>query len=81
MKLEILTPDKKIFEGDIEAIKVPGSEGSFEALNNHAPIISTLEKGKIRIRTTEETKFIEIDGGVMEVNKNKIIVLSETAKE
>ncbi len=49
MQLEIITPEKKIYTGDIKLVQVPGSKGSFEILNNHAPIISTLEKGEIKI--------------------------------
>ena len=47
MFLEIITPDKNIFEGEVKLVQVPGSKGTFEILKNHAPIISTLEKGKI----------------------------------
>ena len=51
MTLEILTPDKKVYEGEVTSVTVPGTAGSFEILNNHAPIISTLEDGKVIIRT------------------------------
>ncbi len=81
MILEILTPDKKIFDGDITSVTVPGTQGSFEVLNNHAPIISTLENGYVFIRTsTGHQKFL-IDGGVVEVINNKIILLAEGAVE
>lgn len=77
MKLEILTPDKKVFEGDVRSVTVPGTMGSFEVLKDHAPIISTLEDGKVIIRqdNTEETIFIK--GGVIEVLNNNIMVLAE----
>ena len=79
MILEILTPDKKVFDGDITSVTVPGTQGSFEVLNNHAPIISTLEKGKVIVRGKDgDQKFI-ITGGVIEVINNKIIVLAESA--
>ena len=45
MKIEIITPDKKIFEGEIKSVRVPGKKGSFQVLKDHAPIISTLENG------------------------------------
>ena len=78
MKLEILTPDKTVYEGEVTSVTVPGTMGSFEVLKDHAPIISTLEDGKVTIRsgkTGEEIFFIK--GGVVEVINNKIIVLAE----
>ncbi|KAA8482239.1 ATP synthase F1 subcomplex epsilon subunit [Arcticibacter tournemirensis] len=78
MTLEILTPDQTVFEGEVNSVTVPGTQGSFEVLNNHAPIISTLEDGKVIIRTggkSEESYFIK--GGVVEVLNNKITVLAE----
>ncbi|WP_297085605.1 ATP synthase F1 subunit epsilon [uncultured Draconibacterium sp.] len=80
MHLEIITPDKKIFEGEVTLIQLPGSKGGFEILKNHAPIISTLEKGvlKIQEKNGKEQQF-EVDGGVVENKANKIIVLVESA--
>ena len=78
MFLEIITPDKKIFEGEVSVAQFPGTTGSFEILNDHAPIISTLAKGKIKVIDSEKkTQFFEIKSGVVEVLKNKIIVLAE----
>jgi F-type H+-transporting ATPase subunit epsilon len=82
MKLEIITPDKRVYEGDIKSIRVPGKKGSFQVLKDHAPIISTLEKGPV-IMTDQagaETRY-EIEGGVVEVKANKIILLAESVKE
>lgn len=80
MHLEIITPDKKVFEGEVKLIQLPGSNGAFEILNNHAPIISTLERGKIKIQDMNgKEHFFEIDGGVIENKSNKIIVLVESA--
>ena len=77
MYLEIITPDTKIFSGEIRLIQVPGTKGSFAILRNHAPIISTLEPGKIRIITQNgEENFFTIDGGIIEVKDNKVIVLA-----
>jgi F-type H+-transporting ATPase subunit epsilon len=77
MTLEILTPDKKVFEGEVTSVTVPGTLGSFQILKDHAPIISTLEDGPVIIKNkTEEQTFI-IKGGVVEVLKNKIVVLAE----
>jgi F-type H+-transporting ATPase subunit epsilon len=82
MSLEIITPEKRIYAGEVKLIKVPGTKGSFAILKNHAPIISTLEHGTIKIidRHNQE-EFFETPGGVIEVKKNKVIILSESEKE
>ncbi|MCX2451196.1 MULTISPECIES: ATP synthase F1 subunit epsilon [Pedobacter] len=77
MTLEILTPDKKVFEGEVTAVTVPGTMGSFQILHDHAPIISTLEDGPVIVKTNTGTQTFNIKGGVVEVLKNKIIVLAE----
>ncbi|MBS7566267.1 ATP synthase F1 subunit epsilon [Mucilaginibacter sp. Bleaf8] len=77
MTLEILTPDKKVYEGEINSVTVPGTMGSFEILNNHAPIISTLEDGKLIVRAGGKNEVFMIKGGVVEVNDNKVMVLAE----
>lgn len=80
MHLEIITPDKKVYVGDVSLIQLPGSKGGFEILKNHAPIISTLEKGILKIKETNGgVKHFEIDGGIVENKANKIIVLVESA--
>jgi F-type H+-transporting ATPase subunit epsilon len=80
MLLEIVSPDKKLYSGEVINLNVPGSKGPFMILKNHAPIISTLEKGVIKI-LEKDGKFtsFEVDGGVIEVKNNKIIVLAENA--
>ena len=81
MLLEIIAPDQNLYSGEVDLVQVPGSKGSFEILRNHAPIISTLDKGRIKIVDTRGgTTFFEVNGGVIEVKNNKIIVLAETAK-
>lgn len=79
MNLEILTPDKKVFEGEVTAVTVPGTLGSFQILKDHAPIISTLEDGPVIIKGTsgKEENTFNIKGGVVEVLDNKIVVLAE----
>ncbi|GAB3927985.1 ATP synthase F1 subunit epsilon [Mucilaginibacter myungsuensis] len=78
MILEILTPDKKVFEGEVTSVTLPGTLGSFEILNHHAPIISTLEDGKLIVRGGGKTEDVYlIHGGVVEANNNKVIVLAE----
>jgi F-type H+-transporting ATPase subunit epsilon len=78
MNLEILTPDKKIFEGEVRSVTVPGTMGSFEILNNHAPIISTLDDGKLTVRTGGKEEVFMVKGGVVEVLNNNVMVLAES---
>jgi F-type H+-transporting ATPase subunit epsilon len=79
MFLEIITPDKKIYEGELKRVRLPGSKGLFEILNNHAPIISTLEKGTIRIiEENGRRSTFEVNGGIVENKSNRIIVLLES---
>jgi F-type H+-transporting ATPase subunit epsilon len=78
MTLEILTPDKTVYEGEATSVTLPGTLGFFEILNHHAPIISTLQDGKLTIRggaVKEEVFFIK--GGVVEASNNKVVVLAE----
>jgi F-type H+-transporting ATPase subunit epsilon len=82
MLLEIIAPDKNLYSGEVDLIQVPGSKGSFEILKNHAPIISTLEPGQIKIVDQKGTiSYFDIAGGVIEAKNNKIIVLAETPKK
>ncbi len=77
MFLEIITPDKKIFSGEVTSVAVPGSAGSFQVLNNHAPIISTLVKGIVKVKTGNEELEFPIKSGVLEMLQNKVVVLAE----
>jgi F-type H+-transporting ATPase subunit epsilon len=78
MTLEILTPDKKIFEGEATSVTLPGTLGFFEILNHHAPIISTLEDGKVTVRNGNAKEEIYIiKGGVVEASNNKVMILAE----
>jgi F-type H+-transporting ATPase subunit epsilon len=79
VKIEIITPDKKIYSGDIHSVRVPGRKGSFQVLKDHAPIISTLEGGPVIVADEQgiEVRF-EITGGVIEVKKNRIILLADS---
>ncbi len=78
MQLEILTPEKKVFTGEVQSVSVPGTKGAFEVLNNHAPIISTLDKGILKLRTKDAEQSFKISGGVIEVLNNKVVVLIES---
>jgi len=82
MQLEILTPSKNIFSGEVKLVKVPGSKGSFEILKNHATIISTLTKGELKMETESGEAFhYQISGGTVEVKNNHIVVLVESITE
>tara|TARA_B100001175_G_C19351700_1_gene562659 strand:- start:119 stop:361 length:243 start_codon:yes stop_codon:yes gene_type:complete len=79
MNLEIVTPDSKVYEGEITSIALPGIDGSFQILNNHAPIVSALGTGKMTVVDFEnKTQEYVISGGVVEMNNNKVIVLAES---
>lgn len=79
LKLELVTPEAKVYSGDVVAVMAPGAEGSFEVLYNHAPMISLLGSGKLMIRTPDrQEKHFHVKGGALEVNANKVIVLVES---
>jgi len=77
MHVEIITPDVEIFKGEAELVQLPGIDGSFELLNNHAPLISALTKGKIKVKISGKEQFFDIAGGVIEVHDNKVLILAE----
>ncbi|HOW30128.1 MAG TPA: ATP synthase F1 subunit epsilon [Bacteroidales bacterium] len=78
MKIEIVTPDTTIFEGEITLAQLPGLDGSFEIMNNHAPLISVLKKGRIKLIDKQQlAQYFDVNGGVVEVLENKILVLAE----
>ena len=90
MHLEIISPEAKLFSGEVESLTVPGASGSFQVLNNHAPIVSTLTKGQVRIQgniNLDETNqiftqegantFFDIQSGALEMRDNKVILLTD----
>ena len=80
MFLEIITPEKKLFSGETELVKLPGSAGYFEILMNHSPIISTLIEGKIKVKEASGTiSYFDIKEGVVEALNNKIVVLVDSS--
>jgi len=80
MQLDILTPERKVFSGKVYGIYLPGTEGSFEILENHAPIIASLGKGKMKIlKDKHTTETYDISGGFVEMINNKASVLIEDA--
>ena len=81
MNLEILTPEKKIFSGEVYGVQMPGISGSFEVLEKHAPLVSALKAGRIKVLKDKQShfSFFEIEGGFVEVLNNKVTVLVEGA--
>jgi F-type H+-transporting ATPase subunit epsilon len=78
MICDILTPDKNVFSGEVTSVSIPGSEGRFQVLNNHAPIISSIAYGEIKVEGPQGLKeSFQVKGGVVEVMKNKITILTE----
>ena len=84
MELEILTPEKKLFNGEVYGIQLPGIAGSFEILEKHAPLVSALKNGNIKVlndKTGSNVTNYSIKGGFIEVLNNKVTVLVEGATE
>jgi F-type H+-transporting ATPase subunit epsilon len=80
MFLEIITPEKKLYSGDAEIVKLPGTSGYFEIMLNHAPLVSTLIAGKIKVKDSKGViAHFDIGGGVVEVVNNNVIVLIDSA--
>lgn len=77
MKLDIISPEKVIYNGDTELVTVPGVNGSFTILEHHAPIISTLEKGKVIYRENGKDTELTINGGFVEAKNNVISICVE----
>ncbi len=78
MKLNIITPEDILYDGEIKSVQLQGTDGKFQILNNHAPIISALSKGQIRITDSEDKEItFDINGGLVEMSKNKIQILAQ----
>ena len=77
MHLEILTPEKKVFEGDVTLVTFPGADGSFQVLDHHAPLISLLKEGVVEYKLKDARESLSITGGVVEVLKNRVILLAD----
>ena len=82
MILEILTPEKKLYSGDVYGVQLPGISGLFEVLDKHAPLVSALKKGNLKVlKTKSQFENYTIQGGFIEVINNKATVLVEGAVE
>ncbi len=78
MQLDIISPDRTIYEGSIEKVLLPGKDGRFGILKGHAPMISALQTGKVELTDGNgANESFEIKGGVMEVKNDRVIVLAE----
>jgi F-type H+-transporting ATPase subunit epsilon len=92
MQLEIVSPEARIFSGEVNSVTVSGALGSFQILNNHAPVVSTLVKGRVKIqgdlqletealehftKEDQNTYFFDINSGAIEMRNNKIILLTD----
>lgn len=77
MHLEIMTPEKKVYEGEVTLVTFPGADGSFQVLNDHAPLISLLKDGIVEYKAKDTLNQVKITGGVVEVLRNKVILLAD----
>ncbi|MBM6992669.1 MAG: ATP synthase F1 subunit epsilon [Prevotella sp.] len=77
LKLRIVSPEKVVYDGEVESVTVPGTLGSFEILNNHAPIISSLADGKVVYATRQGVQTLDIHGGFVEVKQNEVSLCVE----
>jgi len=81
MNLEILTPERKLYSGEVYGVQMPGVSGSFEVLERHAPLVSALKPGRIKVLKDKQNHLahFDIQGGFVEVINNKVTVLVEGA--
>ncbi|OSZ76929.1 ATP synthase F1 subunit epsilon [Chitinophagaceae bacterium IBVUCB2] len=81
MNLEILTPEKKLYSGEVYGVQMPGISGSFEVLEKHAPLISALKAGRVKVLKDKQNNVVNFDiqSGFVEVLNNKVTVLVEGA--
>jgi F-type H+-transporting ATPase subunit epsilon len=77
MRVEILTPDKALFKGEATSVVVPGISGSMGFLKDHAPLITVLKAGEVKLKTAEGEKTFAVNGGVVEVMNDTVLVLAE----
>ena len=79
LHLEIVTPERLAYEGDVDAVVCPGIEGELGVLPHHAPLLTTLGVGELRIRTGGQEEYFAIAGGFLQVRPDKVVVMAETA--
>src|SRR5215210_5861247 len=79
LQLEIVTPEKLAYSDEVDSVQLPGSEGELGVLPNHAPLVSTLGAGELRLRKGGQEEFFAIVGGFLQVLPDKVVVMAETA--
>lgn len=77
MILEIITPEKNVFNGEVDSVILPGKNGQFQVLKDHAPMVSTLKTGDLVYEIGSKKETIVVDGGVLQIFNNKVLVLAE----
>jgi len=78
MKLEIITPASTLFTGEVSLVQLPGIDGLFEILKSHAPLVSALKEGRVKVVDDQnQEQFFDINGGVVEVSNDKVLLLAE----
>jgi F-type H+-transporting ATPase subunit epsilon len=77
LRLKIVSPEKVIYDGEAESVKVPGTQGAFEILDHHAPIISSLGDGKVEFTASQGSQSLEVHGGFVEVKRNEVCLCVE----
>ena len=78
MRLEIITPTRTLFAGDVALVQLPGIDGLFEILKSHAPLVSALKEGRVKVEDEQgQPQFFDIRGGVVEVSHDKVLLLAE----
>ncbi|HEV7216484.1 MAG TPA: F0F1 ATP synthase subunit epsilon [Chloroflexota bacterium] len=79
-RLEIVTADREVFADDVEFVVVPGAEGELGILPRHAPLISSLKAGELRMRRAGQVEFFAIGGGFVQIRPDKVVVLADDAQ-
>lgn len=77
MTVEIITPERTLFEGPATSVTLPAADGSLGILDRHAPMITTLQKGTVKIKTDKNEENFEVNGGTVEVFNNRVMILAE----
>ena len=78
MKLEIITPASTLFTGEVSLVQLPGIDGLFEILKSHAPLVSALKEGRVKVMDDQnQEQYFDIRGGVVEVSNDKVLLLAE----
>jgi len=81
LNLEIITPERPVFKDKVEAVTIPGTQGSFQVLKDHAPLISSFEIGIIKVKNSSSETFYTTAGGTVEVNQNRVLVLADSIEK